>query len=51
MSVTAPKIRRIPMARLRVKGSPKAISPTSTAVTGSIAPMIEVAVEPTYFTE
>lgn len=48
MITTAPNIRTIPMARLRVKGSLKTKIPIRTAVRGSRAPSMAVAVEPTY---
>ena len=48
MITTAPNIRTIPIARLRVKGSLKTKMPMRTAVRGSRAPSMAVAVEPTY---
>ena len=48
--VTAMIIRRMPMARLNVNGSPKTSTPTKTAVTGSIAPNTAVSVPPILWT-
>lgn len=48
ITTTAPIIRMMPMARLTVKGSLNTKMPMSTAVSGSKAPKMAVAVEPTY---
>ena len=48
ITTTAPNIRMIPRARLSVNGSPNTRMPMSTAVSGSSAPRMAVAVEPTY---
>lgn len=46
IKVTDVTTNNIPIARFEVKGSPKTITPTQTAVTGSIAPSRAVAIEP-----
>ena len=48
ITITAPNIRTMPMARLTVKGSLNTKMPMSTAVRGSKAPRMAVGVDPTY---
>ena len=50
MSSTATRIIKIPTPNRSVKASPKTVTPTTTAVRGSSAPMMAVGVEPMAWT-